>query len=300
MDCNDINEVSKNVDQAIKCAKKRLHRRGLIIQQKQKKDTIFHEDIPRKKYKPLDQRKRKHYYSGRVGKKAEMMRQFYKAKLFIEKEADERMVQEEVAPFEPEVDNFANAITIKNEDKEDLKIMLGLPMKIEKILQHPTEWLDDRIINHAQELIKRKYKDTDGLQDPVLRRFATVDGKFAQALHVNNDHKICGAGNKNNEVTVYDSMGGNLSKDTVHVIARMVKCEGEELMVKLMPVQHQTNGNDCGLFTLALATDFAEGIDPSERYYDEKALRNHLLQCFRNNEINQFLQEDISVKSKTF
>ena len=95
-------------------------------------------------------------------------------------------------------------------------------------------------------------------------------------------------------------MGGNLSKDTVHVIARMVKCEDEELMVKLMPVQHQTNGHDCGVFALALATGFTEGIDPSERYYDKKALRNHLLQCFRNNEINQFLQEDISVKSKTF
>ena len=175
MDGNDINEVSEKVDQAIKCAKKRLHRHGLIIQQKQKKDTIFHEDIPRKKYKPLDQRKRKHYYSGRVGKKAEMMRQFYKAKLFIEKEADERMVQEEVAPFEPEVDNFANVITVENEAKEDLKITLGLPMEIEKILQHPTEWLDDRIINHARQLIKRKYKHTDGLQDPVLRRFATVE-----------------------------------------------------------------------------------------------------------------------------
>ena len=68
-----------------------------------------------------------------------MMRQFYKAKLFIEKEADERMVQEEVAPFEPEVDNFANVITVENEAKEDLKITLGLPMEIEKILQHPTE-----------------------------------------------------------------------------------------------------------------------------------------------------------------
>ena len=103
MDCNNVNEVSEKVDQAIKCAKKRLTTSGdgLIIQQKQKKDTIFHEDIPWKKYKALDQRKRKHYYSERVGKKAEMMRQFYKAKLFIEKEADERMVQEEVAPFEP-------------------------------------------------------------------------------------------------------------------------------------------------------------------------------------------------------
>ena len=70
-------------------------------------------------------------------------------------------------------------------------------------------------------------------------------------------------------------MGGNLRKVMVH--ARMIKCEDEELMVKLMPVQHQTSGNDCGLFALAFATDFAGGIDPSERYNDEKTLRNHLL-----------------------
>ena len=170
-----------------------------------------------------------------------MMRQFYKGRIFIEKEADKKMFQEEIAPFEPEVDNLVNVITIGNEDKEDLKITLGLPVEIEKILQYPTEWLDDRIINHAQELIKREYKDTDGLQDPVLWRFATVDGKFVQVLHVNNNHWICVAGSKNNEVSVYDSMGGNLSKDTVHVIARMVKCEDEELIVKLMPVQRQTN-----------------------------------------------------------
>ena len=223
-----------------------------------------------------------------------MVRQFYKAKIFIEKEADEKMVQEEVAPFKPEVDNFL----IENEAKKDLKITLGLPMKLEKILQHPPEWIDGRIINHAQELVKGKYKDTDGLQDPVLWRFATVEGKFVQVLHVNNNHWICVARNENNEVSVYGSMGSNLSKDTVHVIARMVKCEDEELMVKLMPVKHQANGNDCDLFALACATDFAEGIDPSERYYEEKALRNHLLQCFRNNEINQFLQEDMSVKGK--
>ena len=68
-----------------------------------------------------------------------MIRQFYKAKIFIEKEADEKMVQEEAAPIEPEVDNFGNVITIENEAKEDLKITLGLPKEIEKILQHPTE-----------------------------------------------------------------------------------------------------------------------------------------------------------------
>ena len=152
MNCNDINEVSEKVSQAIDFAKKRLKMSGdgLIIQQNRKQDTIFHEDIPRKRCKPLDQRKRKHYLSGRVGNKAEIMRQFYKAKLFIEKEAGKRMVQEDVAPFEPEVENFANVITVENEAKEDLKITLDLPMEIEKILQKPTEWLDAQVINHAQ------------------------------------------------------------------------------------------------------------------------------------------------------
>ena len=78
----------------------------------------------------------------------------------------------------------------------------------------------------------------------------------------------------------------------------MIKCEDEEFIVKLMPVQHETNGNDCGLFSFAFATDFAEGIDPTKRNYEEKALRSHLLQCFRNNEANQFPQKGTSVKNK--
>ena len=65
-----------------------------------------------------------------------------------------------------------------------------------------------------------------------------------------------------------------------------------------MPTQHQTEGNDCDLFALKFATDFAEGIDHSEWYYDKKALRNHLLKWLRNNEINQVPQENTSVKRK--
>ena len=52
-----------------------------------------------------------------------MIRQFYKAKIFIGKEANEKMVQKEVASFEPEVDKFDNVV---NEGNEDLKITIGL------------------------------------------------------------------------------------------------------------------------------------------------------------------------------
>ena len=127
------------------------------------------------------------------------------------------------------------------------------------------------------------------MQDPVSQRFTAVDGKFVQVLHVDNNHWIWVAGNTNDEASVYDSMGVNLSQDIVHVTARMIKCEDEEFIVKPMPVEHQTDGNNtCGLFALV----FTEEIDPSEQNYGEKALRNHLLQCFRNNEINQFPQND--------
>ena len=106
-----------------------------------------------------------------------------------------------------------------------------------------------------------------------MQRFTTVDGKFVQVLHANTNHWVCVASNMNNEASVYDSMGGNFSKDTVLVKTMVV-------MVKLMAVQHQMNGKDYGLSALTFTTDFAEGIDPSDR--------NHILQCFRNNKINQF------------
>ena len=86
-----------------------------------------------------------------------MMRQFYKAKILIGKEVDKKVAQEEVTSFKPEVDNFVNVVTTENEDKEDSKIILGLSVEIEKVLEHLTKWLHDRIISHAQEPIKRKY-----------------------------------------------------------------------------------------------------------------------------------------------
>ena len=141
-----------------------------------------------------------------------MMRQFYKAKVIIGKEDDEKMVQEEVAQFESEVDNFFNLVRIENEDKEDLKLALALPMEIEKVLQDLIKWLVDLIISQAHELFKRKYKYKDGLQHLVSHFFVKVDRKCFQVVHVDNNNCFCVAGNKITEASVYDSMSGNSSQ----------------------------------------------------------------------------------------
>ena len=39
--------------------------------------------VQRKKVKPLKEEKINHYYCGRFGKKAEMLKQFYKAKIYL-------------------------------------------------------------------------------------------------------------------------------------------------------------------------------------------------------------------------
>ena len=44
-------------------------------------------------------------------------------------------------------------------------------------------------------------------------QFYSVDGWFVQVLHVNDNHWIWVAGNTNNEISVHDSMGDNLSQD---------------------------------------------------------------------------------------
>ena len=140
-----------------------------------------------------------------------MRRQFYKAKIIIGKEDGEKMVQE-VAQFESEVDNFFNLVRIENEDQEDSKLALALPMEIEKVLQDLIKWLDSLIISQAQELFKRKYKYKDGLQHLCLHFFVKVDRKCFQVVHVDNNNCFCVAGNKITEASVYDSMSGNLSQ----------------------------------------------------------------------------------------
>ena len=47
-------------------------------------------------------------------------------------------------------------------------------------------------------------------------------------------------------------------------------------------------GVDCGLFTLAYAIDLFTGLDPSVIFYDQSAMRDHLMFCLTNKVIQRF------------
>ena len=252
--------------------------------------------VQTKRFKPLKEEKRKHYYSGRFGKKAEMMKQFYKAKIYlknlIENKGKGNTVEEEIVPID-----LGSYCVVNSSDKEhddnDSDTSISPLSKLQrhyiKILSSPTIWLDDKVIHKAQQLIKKKFPNIDGFQDPVLYdHFVPVKGKFVQVLNVNKNHWVCVAGDGNNEIHIYDSLLIKIDIKSMHVIAKMLKCEGEVFLTKTVPVQKQSNSSDCGLFALAFAFDLASNLDPSIISYNEEILRKHLLACIENEEITEF------------
>ena len=158
-----------------------------------------------------------------------------------------------------------------------------------KILSSPTKWIDDKVINKAQQLIKEKFPNIDGFQDPVLYdHFVPAKGKFVQVLNVNKNHWVCVAGEGNNEIHIYDSLLIKINNKSMQAIAKMLKYEDEVFLTKTLPVQKQSNSSDCGLFALTFAFDLANNLDPSLITYNEKILRKHLLACIENEEITEF------------
>ncbi len=50
--------------------------------------------------------------------------------------------------------------------------------------------------------------------------------------------------------------------------------------VQLVAVQQQRGRADCGLFAIAFAVELAHGNNPEYTSYDQKQMREHLIQCF--------------------
>ena len=79
------------------------------------------------------------------------------------------------------------------------------------------DWLDDKIISAAQNLLKRQFPCTDGFLNPCLADKLAMEpqaGEFIQTLNVNGDHwvTISTIGCTTSTAEVYDSLGGRLPK----------------------------------------------------------------------------------------
>ena len=122
-------------------------------------------------------------------------------------------------------------------------------------------------INAAQNLLREKFVSEKGLQDTIAKEtlWNPVHGEFVQILHVGKSHwltvsnKQCPSGT----VHVYDSIKGAIPADTRIQAAAIMCCQEAELVLEVMDVDLQVNGDDCGLHAIATAHELCAGNDPT-------------------------------------
>jgi polycystin 1L2 len=60
--------------------------------------------------------------------------------------------------------------------------------------------------------------------------------------------------------------------------------------------QRQSNGYDCGVFSIAFVTSLVTGEDPENRLCNQKKLRAHLMDCLVSGTLTPFLSDPIRAK----
>ena len=117
-----------------------------------------------------------------------------------------------------------------------------------------------------------------------------MQGSAVQIIHTRNSHWAVLQITTSNTSTInlYDSAYTSTSKDTVHVIAQLVRTKNHTITVNLMNVAKQTGTVDCALYAMAIITCFALDIDPVTVVFRQEEMRSHLLKCLETGTIVPF------------
>ena len=124
------------------------------------------------------------------------------------------------------------------------------------------EWLNDKQVNAANELLRIKHPTINGLQDPLVLAYNCVyrsgSQRFVQIINIAQSHWICASNmlSPPGVVEVYDSMPSYSvhSSNLTRQVAAILQTPQADFELRHVDVQRQVGGSDCGLFALAFAT----------------------------------------------
>ena len=122
--------------------------------------------------------------------------------------------------------------------------------------------LGDIHINAALKMIKSQFPSLAGLDDCLLGQnlsYPVTNEAFIQILHVDGNHWIGVEHVSSDCVNIYDSVYSSVSTDTKIQIASLLHTGNQRITLKIHKVQFQDKASDCGVYSIAFATDLAYG-----------------------------------------
>ena len=85
--------------------------------------------------------------------------------------------------------------------------------------------------------------------------------------------------------------------DTLKTIAWLENFRGKQLTIQVPDMQRQNGGNDCGLFAIAAATAFCNGVDPASVIFEQGKMHTHLIKAFKDSYLQFFPIHSLKRKS---
>ena len=149
-------------------------------------------------------------------------------------------------------------------------------------------------MNAAQTMLAHQFDITTGFQNTnagLCMMFAIQPDEFVQVLHDGSGHwvTISTIGCKHPQVQnlMYDSLYCTLSPVLKCQIAAILATKQREISVKIMDVQMQAGGCDCGLFAIAFSTSLCFGHRPGKFHFNQRAMHCHLMNCLEKGHIHR-------------
>jgi Ulp1 family protease len=157
------------------------------------------------------------------------------------------------------------------------------------------DWLNDTHMDHFNQLLKNcsdyRPEDTWKLYFPNNIESVPENKKHIQILFSSNNHWVCCYFDRK-KLFIYDSLNmKKLHSDHEKFLRGLFPTYPFDVRpVKFPIVQHQPNGNDCGVFAIAFAISLFFNIKPEKVRYDYSLIRSYLIQIFESNIIEHFSQ----------
>lgn len=167
-------------------------------------------------------------------------------------------------------------------------------------LLNATNCLNDLVINAAQDLLRDKYVNVNGLFDTVAVAASTLElrlpvggnnGNVIQVVHDNvKQHWLCVTSKNCSEgyLSIYCSLQLVPSAQCLATVANMFNMQTPSLTFRVMNVTKQKGFVDCGLFAIAYAEMLARDVDPCNFILNQSVMREHLVRCLSENQLRAF------------
>lgn len=156
-------------------------------------------------------------------------------------------------------------------------------------------WLNDKIINAAQILLKKQFPEIPGFQDTLLQKkhkFSIMNGEFIQIINKDNNHWITVSRIGLNQpaiMKIYDSMRSyDYGIKMKELFASLIHAKEPSILLAIENIQQQQDSCNCGLFAIAFATAESFGHSLKRFNFDVQKMRTHLISCLEKGMMSPF------------